>query len=69
MSAERLALLRVVTPPRACKPFVAGFLWDPIEDRVVVTAPILRRSLLGKRAAEVKEICGRAGWQLSNVIS
>lgn len=69
MSADRWALLRVVTPLGVRQPFVAGFLWDPIEDRVVFTAPILRRSLLGKCAAEVQQICKRSGWQLSNVIS
>ena len=68
-SKTRCALLQVSTPPRARKPFVAGFLWDPMTDRVVSAAPILRRPLMGKTAAEVAAICDAKGWRLSRVLA
>lgn len=65
----RCALLQVSTPARARRAFVAGFLWDPMTDRVVHAAPILRRKLLGRTAAEVAQICKAERWQLSEVLA
>jgi len=50
---------------RRGRPFSAGVvLWD---DRVVVTAPILRRELGRKSRDQVREICRRLGWKVSVV--
>jgi hypothetical protein len=47
------------------RPFSAGIvLWD---DRVVVTAPILRRALARKTRDQVRDICARNGWRISVV--
>ena len=47
------------------KPFSAGIvLWD---DKVVVTAPILRRALARKTRDQVRESCQRNGWRISVV--
>lgn len=47
------------------RPFVAGaVLWD---DKVVVTAPILRRALARKTRDQVREICRQRGWKVTVV--
>jgi len=47
------------------RPFTAGVvLWD---DRVVVTAPILRRALACKTRDQVRDICARNGWRIAVV--
>lgn len=58
-------LAQVMTPPDVPKPFCAGIvLWD---DKVVVTAPILRKWFAGKTRDQVREICRRQGWTVTVV--
>lgn len=42
--------------------FVAGFVYDPVLDRCVEAAPILRRSVLGKDAAAIRQLALERGW-------
>lgn len=53
---DRAALIRVVAPH-----FVAGFLWDPIDNRVVEAAPILRLALMGKTADQARVVAEKRG--------
>lgn len=53
-----MALLRVEAPT-----FVAGLVYDPEIDRVVETAPILRR-WLGYTRKQVIEGCRQMSWRL-----
>jgi hypothetical protein len=56
-------LVRVVAD--GGRPFVAGFV---VHDNVVtVTAPILRRFLLGKTADQARAVIKRQGWRASIV--
>ena len=60
-----IELLAQVEGKSRGRPFVAGIvLWD---DKVVVTAPILRRELAGKTRDQVRAICERNGWKVSVV--
>lgn len=56
-------LVRVVAD--GGRPFVAGFIVH--DDVVTRTAPILRRSLMGKTADEARAVIKRQGWRASIV--
>jgi hypothetical protein len=55
-----ITLYRVEAPS-----FVAGFEVD--EDRVVRTAPVLRRWLSGRRVGNARHICWERGWKVTKL--
>jgi hypothetical protein len=57
-----MRLVRVVCDDS--RPFVAGFETDGVVRR---SAPILRRSLIGKTDSEARKIIARMGWR-ANVV-